>query len=503
ANKVYDGTTAATIGGTAYVAALGTDTVSVSGSGSGDFLDKNAGTGKAVIVNIGGYALGGTDAGNYNLAQPVGVKANITKRVLTSTGAPIAASRVYDGTLTTSISGAALAGVLGTDIVNLGGLFADKNAGVAKSVSLTTTGNDSGNYSVAPVAGLTANITQLALTVSGTPIAASRVYDGKVATTVSGASLDGVLGADSVILGGNFADKNAGTGKAVSLVLTGTAGANYSIAPIPGITANITKRDLTITAFGVSRIYNAGTAATVNLANNRVSGDILTTGYSSAAFLDKNVGTDKTINVSGITLGGADAGNYAFNTTATATASISKLNIALKGVTAANKVYDGTTAATIGGTAYVSALGTDSVIVQNLPHILVYGSDAAFLDQNAGTGKAVIVNMDFYALSGTDAGNYNLTQPIGVKANITPRSLSVAADNQSMPFGSSLPALTYTVGGLGLVGGDTMASVFSGGLSTLASSTSAIGPYSITRGTLATNSNYTITTYVNGVLTIQ
>ena len=72
-----------------------------------------------------------------------------------------------------------------------------------------------------------------------------------------------------------------------------------------------------------------------------------------------------------------------------------------------------------------------------------------------------------------------------------------------MLYGSAIPGLTYTVGGLGLVEGDSYASVFTGGLTTLARSTSTTGTYSITQGTLGTNSNYVITTFVNGVLTIQ
>src|SRR3990172_626617 len=176
----------------------------------------------------------------------------------------------------------------------------------------------------------------------------ARVYDGKVATAVNGATLDGVLAGDSVILSGNFADKNVGTGKAVSLALTGAAGANYITTPVDGLTADITPRALTITALAggvASRVYNAGTATNVNFANDRLYGDILTTGYGSAAFEDKNVGTGKTVNVSGITLGGTDARNYTYNTTATTTANITPLNIPLNSVTPANKVYDATTAA--------------------------------------------------------------------------------------------------------------------------------------------------------------
>ena len=52
----------------------------------------------------------------------------------------------------------------------------------------------------------------------------------------------------------------------------------------------------------------------------RLAGDVFTDSYTSAAFSDKNVGMDKTVTVTGISLSGADAGNYTFNTLASTSA---------------------------------------------------------------------------------------------------------------------------------------------------------------------------------------
>ena len=46
-------------------------------------------------------------------------------------------------------------------------------------------------------------------------------------------------------------------------------------------------------------------------------------------------------------MSGADAANYTANTTATTTADISAKGLTVSGVTADNKAYDGTTAATL------------------------------------------------------------------------------------------------------------------------------------------------------------
>src|SRR3546814_5239714 len=56
-------------------------------------------------------------------------------------------------------------------------------------------------------------------------------------------------------------------------------------------------------------------------------------------------------------------------------------------------------------------------------------------------------------------------------------------------YGDANPALTYAVGGLGLVNGDTV----TGALATSATAASDVGAYAIARGSLAVSSNYALT----------
>jgi polygalacturonase len=85
---------------------------------------------------------------------------------------------------------------------------------------------------------------------------------------------------------------------------------------------------------------------------------------------------------------------------------------------------------------------------------------------------------------------------------VTPAPLTITADNQSMIFGGSVPALSFTPSGF--VNGDT-AAVLSGSpqLSTPATSASPVGTYPIlaATGTL-TAANYSFV-FVNGTLTIN
>src|SRR6185295_10202327 len=71
---------------------------------------------------------------------------------------------------------------------------------------------------------------------------------------------------------------------------------------------------------------------------------------------------------------------------------------------------------------------------------------------------------------------------------VTPRSITVTADAASRVYGDANPALTYQVGGSGLVNGDTL----SGALATPATTTSNVGTYGIGQGTLAASGNYAL-----------
>src|SRR6185503_13514751 len=104
-------------------------------------------------------------------------------------------------------------------------------------------------------------------------------------------------------------------------------------------TANITARALAVSATGVNKVYDGNTTATATLSDNRLSGDTLTTSYSSASFANKNVGTAKTVSVSGISLSGTDAANYTANTTASTTADITVRTLTVS-ATGVNKAYD-------------------------------------------------------------------------------------------------------------------------------------------------------------------
>ena len=101
------------------------------------------------------------------------------------------------------------------------------------------------------------------------------------------------------------------------------------------------------------------------------------------------------------------------------------------------------------------------------------------------------------------AGNttYDVATPVDESFTVASALLTITpTTGQSMVYGGAVPVLTYTY--TGLVNGDTSAT-FSGGLATTATSSSSVGGYPITVGTLAATGNYTIGTFNPGTLTVN
>jgi hypothetical protein len=136
-----------------------------------------------------------------------------------------------------------------------------------------------------------------------------------------------VFGSDDVdaTLAASFADKNAGSDKTVTvngITLGGTDGGNYAIAAGQTTTADIAKRAIIVGATGTDRVYDGTKTDAVSLATTGILGGDTVTFTGTGSFADKNVGTAKTVAVTGIAASGDDAGNYSYNATANTTATI-------------------------------------------------------------------------------------------------------------------------------------------------------------------------------------
>jgi hypothetical protein len=395
--------------------------------------------------------------------------------------------KAYDGTTAASIMNCTLNGVVSSasvtcDFSSASANFDNKNVGTDKPVSvtgLTLSGASAGNYSFSGTGSDTASI--LAIYIHGSFTADDKVYDGTTAATVHSRSLSASVSGDDLSLEGGtaiFSDKDVGLGKTVTLTgasLSGPDAGNYILEYVTTTTADITSATLTAGITAENKTYDGTANATVTgcMLTGVVNGENVTCDYASviASFADKNVGEDKLVSATGLTLSGADKSNYSFIGTGSGTASITAIHIT-GSFTAEDKVYDGTTAATVPSRNLSGVLSEDDV---NLT-----GGTATFNDKNVGEGKTV--TLTGASLSGSDADNYILDSVATTNAEINKRRIGVGPiSGQFKVYGDADPTLTYTVEGLGLALGDS----FTGELSRFPGE--SVGFYEIRLGTLAIN----------------
>jgi hypothetical protein len=204
---------------------------------------------------------------------------------------------------------------------------------------------------------------------------------------------------------------------------------------------------LTVSGIGAKdKLYDSTSSATLNTATATLvgvyRGDTVKLNPTAATgtFASKDVGTNITVTVAGLTLGGAQAGDYTLTQPAT-TANITPAGLGVSGVLANSKVYDGTTTAASLNTAGVALVGVYRGDTVKLNPTAVTGT---FASKDVGTNIAVRVAG--LTLGGAQAGDYTLTQP-ATMANITPAPLQITADDKSVFHGNGLPLLTASYSG--------------------------------------------------------
>ena len=217
---------------------------------------------------------------------------------------------------------------------------------------------------------------------------------------------------------------------------------NYTFAPPSGNYTGTKTGSFTVTVKDIEFLVGGVTATvgnTLTVKSSPVYGDDwsdivkIKDGVTITAKVGTNNDTDPshfTLKQTGKPGVGSQAYTLAYNgtingvtysdvTVLSGTVTVAQKDVTITGLGADNKVYDGNDTATITGTAAVAGkVGSDDVTVT--------GGTATFADKNVGTGKTV--NFTGYSLSGTAAGNYNLTaQPASVTADITAREVTITS----------------------------------------------------------------------------
>jgi hypothetical protein len=307
-------------------------------SGSSALVSKNAGT--EALTSLGSLTLndgtGGGLARNYQLTGGSDVVA-VTPLAITVAGS--ANNKTYDGTTAATLGALGSNGVIAGDVVsftNTAATFNTKDVTTASTVTIagiTESGADAGNYTLnSTIATASAIITPAIVNLAG-----SRVYDalldananifGAAGTVATG------IGTETLTLSGSSAlvSKNAGT---VALTSLGSLALNDGTGAGAGLASNyqltggsdvvsVTRLAITASATGANKVYDGTAGEVVALQTSGVlANDLVAVSDTAAIFNDKNVGNAKPVSITGISLAGADAGNYLVNASTLTSANI-------------------------------------------------------------------------------------------------------------------------------------------------------------------------------------
>ena len=294
----------------------------------------NVGTATAIVTGQGNYQ--GTASQTFQITKAsAAVTTAPTPLVLTYTGsaqALVEAGEAAGGTMQYSLDGEQFTAEIPTST-------ATGSYTVYYKVHGDANHEDTEAQSVIAVIG------KKEITISGIQ-AQDKVYDGTTAVTLSydqvvfGGIADG--DALTVTAKGTFADANVGTNKEVTIteiVLDGQSLANYQLADNgqqTTATATIAKKDIVISGITAQDKEYDGTIATTFVYddvvyNGIVNGDALTV-TATGTFTDANVGTNKAVTITELTLGGTSIANYQLaenGQQTTATAAITPKSIAM------------------------------------------------------------------------------------------------------------------------------------------------------------------------------
>ncbi|MHB8166506.1 MAG: MBG domain-containing protein, partial [Sulfuricella sp.] len=456
-------------------------------------------------VNVGNYAIipSGQSSPNYTIAYVNG-KLSVTPAALGI--AANSTSKTYGSTVSFTGSEFSSTGLKNGETVgsvSLASAGAAATAGVAGSpyaitASAATGGTfNAGNYTISYVNGTLGVIPAGLLGIAAN--AAIKTYDGLAYSGGNGVNYTGFKPGDTAAsLTGTLAYSGSSQGAVnvgnYAIIPSGQSSPNYTISYING-TLGVIRAPLGIAANSTSKTYGSTVSFTgtefssIGLKNNETVGSVNLASAGAAASAGV-AGSPYVITASAATGGTFNAGNYTISyVDGTLGVIRAPLGIAANSATRlygdANPAFSATYTGFQNGETAAALSGTLALATPAIP----------------------ASNVGNYAItpSGQSSPNYTITYVNGA-LGVTRVPLIVTADAKSKVYGTSDPALTF--GATGLVNNpilgvaDTAATVLSGALTRVPGEAVLGGPYAITQGTLAANSNYTLSGFTGNTLTI-
>jgi len=397
-----------------------------------------------------GTLVGTSSNGNYSV-----VFANTPNNFYTISPkvVSLSANKVYDGS--TILTGAVtiITGIAGQSLTYTGAIANDPNVATAgKAITAITladgVGGAASNYALPTLDAINAPVTITPKTVT---LSAVKTYDATTTLFAGQVTINtGITGQTLTYSSGTINNANVsanGSNFITALTLnslTGTA-SNYALPTLNSTNAPVTVNPAPLTvsgSFSPDKTYDGTTATTVSNGQlqGRINNQTLTL-TQAGAFASANAGTainvvvnDSIANGTGTNAGLAS--NYSLAQPTDVVANITPKNLTVNGSVTSNKVYDGTYTATITGGQLVGVVAADIANV---------GLTQTGAFSNANVGNAITITAND-SLTGSQAGNYTLTQPTVAAANITPKTVSLSATKTYDSTTSLTGAVTILTG---------------------------------------------------------
>ena len=467
-SKAYDGTTSTgTASGALSVNGILTGDDVIVTTTPAEYSEANVATGSMNVA----IALQGTGAANYQIkdnATTVSVPCEITQATIT-VKPKAGQSKTYgdnDPELKYDVSGcvnnetAAFEGLLSRADGNAVGIYAI-NIGTLK---LKDNGNfKADNYRlVLDSEPVNFTINKRNVTITGLTVS-DREYNGSAEATVEGsATLSWKADGDDVNINAGkamFADKNVGVNKTVTFSgysLSGRDFGNYNLAQPDSVTATISPKEVTFNGVtATTREYskdNKYVALTGGAVNGVETGDTVSVDLTNAkgTMADDRAGENKEVTISGVTLTGADAGNYTLanvDNQSTAKVTITKAIYSGDNTASGSAKYGASGTVDLssmlveGGTfGTITTQDTDSVLSGNAT-ISDNKLNFTFVNDKSNADKTATVTIP---VTSTNYIDYSITVTLKVLDKLEQSDFKFAESTKTVTYGDDDFAVTTT-----------------------------------------------------------
>jgi|GEM_PF-3256705 len=444
-------------------------------------IDANAGANKPVTTNIT------LDNLNYALSAQPAVTVDIAKLQLAVTGTQVSASKTYDGNDEATVIVGSSNKIASDDDLEITATATYNSANVAEAHTITVAysiANDNGNYIKPENYTTEGAITEKQLTISDPEIGTDKEYDRTNSAIASvGTTVTGIVNLDAVNVSIESATYNSANVAEANLitVVYSVDNANYT-KPVNYTTAGtINPLQLTITnpTVTTAKTYDGNNLATATAGELENAIDdvevIATATYNSANVAEANLIT---------VVYSIDNTNYTKPVNYTIAGTINPQQLEFVTITATTKDYDGSEL-----TPTVKC-GAEELVKGKDYTIEFTGTNDG---TNAGSGTFTLTGIGNY--TGTKEASFTINAPIA----ITPKPLTITANNITVTQGDNAPA--YTVTYEGFVDGDSKSDL-SGELKFTSSysSNSKVGTYAIVPSGLSSE-KYNIS-FVPGTISV-